>query len=196
MAPAPLPAAVPFAADPSDLGPWLIPAAVAAYVALAWLFPGLIRPVLSLIAHALYRFRVYHPDRVPADGPVLIVCNHVTYLDWLLLWAACPRPLTFVLWSGFYRNPVLRFFLSFARGRTIPIDNACGRPHAAVEALGRVAAALDAGRAVLVFPEQTITRNGQMLPFGRGIEWVLRHARRPVPVVPAYLDNLWGTLLS
>lgn len=184
------------AVDLVGLWPWLAVAAVVLYLALARRFPGLYTPLARLIAHALYRFRVYHADRVPAAGPVLIVCNHVTYLDWLLLWAAAPRGVTFVMWSGFRKNPVLRFLLSFGRRRFIPIDNAKGRPHVTVAALDKVTAALDAGRAVVVFPEGTITRNGQMLPFGRGIERVLRQAGQPVPVVPAYLDNLWGSVFS
>jgi acyl-[acyl-carrier-protein]-phospholipid O-acyltransferase/long-chain-fatty-acid--[acyl-carrier-protein] ligase len=178
--------------------PWLLAAAAAVvlYFALGRLFPGVFTPACRLAAHVLYRFHVHHAERVPAAGPVLIVCNHVTYVDWLLLWAAAPRPLTFVIWSGFLKNPVLGVFLYLAGRRIIPIDNARGRPHAATAALDRVRAALNEGRAVVVFPEGTLTRNGQMLPFGRGIEWVLKRAGRPVPVVPAYLDNLWGSVFS
>ncbi len=189
------PAAAPLAAV---AWPWLLAAAAAVvlYFALGRLFPELFTPACRLAAHVLYRFHVHHADRVPAAGPVLIVCNHVTYVDWLLLWVAAPRPLTFVIWSGFLKNPVLGVFLYLAGRRIIPIDNARGRPHAATAALDRVRAALDAGRAVVVFPEGTLTRNGQMLPFGRGIEWVLKRAGRPVPVVPAYLDNLWGSVFS
>jgi acyl-[acyl-carrier-protein]-phospholipid O-acyltransferase/long-chain-fatty-acid--[acyl-carrier-protein] ligase len=182
--------------DLLDLWPWTLPAFVLLYVLAAWFVPGLMRPVFWVVAQALYRFHVYHADRIPATGPVLVVANHVTYLDWLILWIASPRPLTFVLWEGFYRKPVFRFFLSFARDRTIAIDNARGRPHAAVAALDKVAAALEAGRAVVVYPEGTLTRNGQMLPFGRGIERVLNQTRQPVVVIPTYLDNLWGTQFS
>jgi acyl-[acyl-carrier-protein]-phospholipid O-acyltransferase/long-chain-fatty-acid--[acyl-carrier-protein] ligase len=180
----------------SQFWPWLVLAAVLAYVVLAWLVPPLLRPLFWVLAHTVYRFRVYHAERVPATGPVLIVSNHVTYVDWLLLWVACPHPVTFVLWSGFYKNPVARFFLSYARHRTIAIDNARNRPHAAMDALSRIAESLNAGRAVVVFPEQTLTRNGEMLPFGRGIEHVLKRANQPVPVVPVFLDNLWGSIFS
>lgn len=173
-----------------------IPAFAIVYLALAWVFTGLLNPMYRTIAHTLFRLRVYHADRVPKTGGVLLVCNHVSYLDWLVLWAACPRELSFMLWAGFYKNPILRFCLSYVRGRTVPIDNARGRPHAAVEALDKVAAALDAGRAVLVFPEQTLSRNGQMLPFGRGIERILQRTQQPVVVVPVYLRGLWGTLMS
>src|SRR4051812_48323588 len=87
--------------------------------ALTWLFPVLLRPFLWLFAHICYRFRVYHRDRVPATGGVLIVSNHVSRLDWLVYWVACPREVLFVTWSGYYHNPLLRFFLSWARHRTL-----------------------------------------------------------------------------
>ena len=106
-----------FAADLVGLWPLLLVAAVVLYLALARLFPGLYTPLARLIARALYRFRVYHADRIPSSGPVLIVCNHVTYIDWLLMWAAAPRAVTFVMWSGFQKNPVMRFLLSFGRRR-------------------------------------------------------------------------------
>lgn len=166
------------------------------YVVAAWFIPALIRPVFQVIAHVIYRFRVYHPENIPATGPCLIVPNHVTYLDFLLLWAASPRPLTFVIWSGFSKNPILRFGMSFARHRLIAIDNMRQRPRAILETLTKVSEALDEGRVVVIFAEQTLTKNGQMRPFSRGIEKILSQARGPVPVVPAFLDNLWGTLWS
>ena len=167
-----------------------------ALLALMWLMPALLTPPFRLLVRLLYRFHVHGADRVPKSGPVLLVGNHVTYIDWLLLWAASPRPLTFVLWSGFANHWFFRPFLSFARGRLISIDNAPGRPHATADALDRVVAALNRGEAVVVFAEGGITRNGQMRPFGRGIERILRRAANPVPVLPFYLDNLWGLLLS
>ena len=179
----------------ADLWPWLL-LALPLYAAAAWFVPALLRPVFWLVAHALFRLTVYHHDRIPATGPALIVANHVTYLDWLLLWVASPRPLTFVIWVGFYKNPLYRVLLSFVRGRLIPIDVTRPRPHATAEALGRVAAALDAGKVVVVYPEGTLTRNGQMRPFGRGVERVLQQTVRPVPVIPTFLDNLWGTAFS
>ena len=102
-----------------DLGPWLFHFLFPLYALLAWVFPVLLRPLFWLVTHALYRFSVYHRVHIPVAGPALVVCNHVTYLDWLLLWIASPRPLRFVIWTGFYRNPVLRFVLSYGRHHTI-----------------------------------------------------------------------------
>ncbi len=172
---------------------WLL-ALPPAYVAFAWFVPAVIRPLFWVMARGLYRFRVHHADRIPAAGPVLLVSNHVTYLDWLLLWAASPRPLTFVVWAGFDKNPVLRFGLSFIRRRLVRIGKT--GPKSSREALDAAAAALDRGEAVLVFAEGTLTRTGCLLPFGRGLERILKQTTRPVPVVPVFLENLWGTLLS
>ncbi|MBA4063377.1 MAG: hypothetical protein C0501_06625 [Isosphaera sp.] len=174
----------------------LVPAAVALYAALAWVHPPLLRPALWLLARSLYRLRTHHADRVPRTGGVLVVSNHVSYVDWLLLWVASPRPVTFVLWGGYYRNPVLRFFLSWARRNTIRIDDRTARPHAVDAGLRQIAAALDAGKLVLIFPEGRLTRSGNMYPFGRGIERVLRLTTTDVPVVPACVGGLWGGFFS
>jgi acyl-[acyl-carrier-protein]-phospholipid O-acyltransferase/long-chain-fatty-acid--[acyl-carrier-protein] ligase len=174
---------------------WLV-AALVAYSALTWLFPPLLRPVLWLFAHACYRFRVYHRARVPATGGVLIVANHVSYIDWLVIWLACPRPVTFVLWGGYYRNPLLRFFLSWARRNTIRVDERVGRVHAVAGALKQVASALDAGKVVLLFPEGGLTRTGQMRAFGRGGERVLKQTTTDVAVIPAATCGLWNGFFS
>ncbi|MCI0701806.1 MAG: 1-acyl-sn-glycerol-3-phosphate acyltransferase, partial [Planctomycetia bacterium] len=86
----------------------LVLSAFVLFAAMTWIYPPLLRPVWWVVAHLLYRFRIYHADRVPATGGVLVIANHVSYLDWLLLWVACPRPVTFVLWGSYYRNPLLR----------------------------------------------------------------------------------------
>ena len=167
------------------------------YAILAWFFPGLLRPVWWLVVRALHRFHVYGRERIPPVGPVLIVCNHVTYIDWMFLWLASPRPLTFVLWSGYKRHWILRLLLSFVRGRAHYIDSRdVLKPHSLTGSLEAIAKALAAGRAVLMFPEGRLTRNGQMLPFQRGMEQIVERAGVPVPIVPACLWNLWGSLLS
>ena len=168
-----------------------LPTAVVLYISLSWFYPPLLKPLFWLIVHGMFRFRVYHRERVPRAGGVLIVCNHVSYIDWLLLGVACPRRVTFVLWASYYRNPVLRFFLSWARHDTIRIDDRTTRPHALAEGLKQVAAALDAGRVVVMFPEGRLTRSGNMWPFGRGIEWILKQTRTDVAVVPTGSDGLW-----
>jgi acyl-[acyl-carrier-protein]-phospholipid O-acyltransferase/long-chain-fatty-acid--[acyl-carrier-protein] ligase len=170
--------------------------AFVAFAALTWLFPPLLRPVLWAFAHTCYRLCVYHRERVPATGGALIVANHVSYIDWLILWVACPRRVTFVLWGGYYRRPLLRFFLSWARNNTIRIDERVGRAHAIAGALKDVAATLDAGKVVVMFPEGALTRTGQMLPFRRGVERVLAQTTREVVVIPTSTCGLWNGFFS
>lgn len=175
------------------LSPFL---AFVVFSAFALVFPSILKPFWWLIAHIVFRFRVHGKFNVPASGPALIVCNHVSYIDWIVLWAACPRRITFVLWSGYYKNRVLRFFLTWARHNTIRIDNRTARPHAVKETLQVIADALDAGRLVLIYPEGRLTRSANMRPFGRGVEHVLKATKHPVPVIPACTDGLWGSFFS
>ncbi|MBM3982234.1 MAG: AMP-binding protein [Planctomycetes bacterium] len=170
--------------------------ALVVFAALTWLFPPLLRPVLWAFARACYRLRVYHRDRVPATGGALVVANHVSYIDWLVLWVACPRRVTFVLWGGYYRRPLLRFFLSWARHNTIRIDERVSRAHAVAGALKDVAEALDAGKVVVMFPEGALTRTGQMLPFRRGVERVLAQTMSEVAVIPTATCGLWNGFFS
>lgn len=178
---------------------WILVGLVAyviAYAVLSWFFPVMLQYAWWQILNAMYSFKRYHRERVPKTGAVLIVCNHASYLDWMILWLSVPRPVRFVLWSGYYRNPILRFFLSWIRHRSVRIDNRATSPHAVGEALEAVAKALNAGEVVLMFPEGRLTRNGQMRPFGRGLEMVLQSTTVPVTVIPACTSGLWGSVFS
>jgi acyl-[acyl-carrier-protein]-phospholipid O-acyltransferase/long-chain-fatty-acid--[acyl-carrier-protein] ligase len=166
------------------------------FAATTWLFPSLLRPFFRLLLHTCYRTSFHHRDRVPAAGGGIIVCNHASYIDWLVLGLACRRRVTFVLWSSYYRNPLLRFFLSWARHDTIRIDDRTQRPHSILDSLKRVAAAVDAGRLVAIFPEGALTRSGNMLPFRSGIEKVLKLVAADVPVIPTGIQGLWGGFFS
>ena len=169
----------------------------ALYALTAWIFPSLLRPVWWLLVRSLHRFHVTGRERIPATGPVLIVSNHVSYFDWMYLWLACPRPLTFVLWSGYKRHWILRLLLSFVRSRAHYIDSRdIVKPHSLTGSLEAIAKALAAGRCVLMFPEGRLSRNGQMQPFQRGMEQIVERAGVPVTIVPACLWNLWGSLFS
>jgi acyl-[acyl-carrier-protein]-phospholipid O-acyltransferase/long-chain-fatty-acid--[acyl-carrier-protein] ligase len=181
--------------DPAEVALLLV-AGVFVLLALTALAPPLLRPLLWAVAHAGYRLTAHHRERVPVTGGVLIVANHVSYVDWLVFWVACPRPVTFVLWNRHARNPVLRVFLFWARHNTIRVEDRIGRVHAVADALKAVAMALDAGRAVLLFPEGQLTRTGNMHPFGRGVERVLQLAATPVAVVPAATRGLWEGYFS
>ena len=118
----------------ADLG--ILAAAFILYFACAFIWPGVVlRPLWWLITHSIYRLRVFNKENVPATGPVLLVCNHVSYIDWMLIWAACPRRLRYVAWAGWNKNPLLRLFLRFTK--SIPVDGQAG-PKAIVLALRQI----------------------------------------------------------
>ncbi len=177
------------------LGPVLLLGAVLLGIGLIVLLirrPDLLfRLVLWLPAHLLYRIRVYGRENVPTQGPVLFVCNHVSYLDAVLVFLAQRRPVHFMVWTPYTQMFGLR--LLFKLARVIPIDNTAG-PRAILRALRMAGEVLEQGKTVCIFAEGGITRTGLLLPFQRGLEQILK--RRPVPVVPVCLDHVWGSIFS
>jgi len=165
---------------------------VAAGLALIFWRPDwFVRVVAWLPVHLFYRMRVYGREVIPATGPVLFVCNHVSYIDAFLVFMAQRRPIRFVMWAPFMRLPGLRLLLKLAKA--IPIDGSAG-PRAIVQSLRLAGEALAKGEAVCIFAEGGITRTGFLLPFRRGFEQVLKHA--PAPVIPVCLDHVWGSIFS
>ena len=165
------------------------------YLLLGIPFPGLVlRPFFWLATRTIYRIRVTGQEYVPATGPVLLLANHVTFIDWLLVWHASPRTVRFVAWAGWLKNPIFRWFLKVTN--SILIDGE-GGPKQIVRSLKQITAALDAGEAICLFPEGALSRGGGvMLPFRRGFERVLSAAKQPVPVIPICLSQLWGSIFS
>ncbi len=161
--------------------------------------PGLLLQLVArLIARLTYRFRVQGMEHIPATGPAILVANHVSFIDPVLLMAASPRPLRFIMDSRIFRAPGLG--LVFRMARAIPIAPHHEEPliyHAAFEQAVR---ALQAGEVVCIFPEGGITRDGQLQDFKGGIMKILNRAREQgitgVPVVPLGLSNLWGSFFS
>lgn len=153
----------------------------------------LLRGMAWLVAHTLYRLRLRGIRRhVPGEGAALLVCNHVSYMDALLLSAAIPRPARFVMHRRVAHWPLLRWL--FRAARAIPIAGAKEDPQLLQLAFERIDAALAAGELVCLFPEGTLTRDGQIAPFRGGVERIL--ARRPVPVVPLALKGMWTSMWS
>lgn len=151
----------------------------------------LTRLLLWLPAHLFYRLRVYGRENVPTTGPVLFVCNHVSYIDAFLVTLAQRRAVRFVIWAPFTRIPGLRWLLKLAR--VIPIDGGAG-PRAILKSLRAASDALASGEAVCIFAEGGITRTGFLLPFHRGFEQIVK--RCPAPIVPVCLDHVWGSIFS
>ena len=169
----------------------LLNAAAAVYI--YGLLPEfLLRFVAWLLASVSYRMRVTGDDRIPAEGPAVLTPNHVSFVDWLLMAAACPRPLRFVMHRSYARLPLLRFL--FRGARVIPIASSREDPELLALALDRIADELAAGELVCLFPEGGITSDGRLQPFRPGIERVV--ARTPAPVLPVAIRNMWGSFFS
>jgi 1-acyl-sn-glycerol-3-phosphate acyltransferase len=169
----------------------LLNAAVAVYI--YTLVPEfLMRFIIWILIHSVYRLEKSGLEKIPDDGAAVIVCNHVSFVDALVIAAACPRPIRFVMDHRIFRLPVLSFV--FRTGRAIPIASAKEDPRMMERAFAEVAQALRDGDLVAIFPEGRITDNGELYPFRPGIKRILEAT--PVPVIPVALRGLWGSFFS
>lgn len=150
------------------------------------------RFITWVLVNTLYRARADGTARIPEDGPVLLVCNHVSFMDPLLLMANLRRPVRFVMYYKIFNVPLLSFV--FRTAKAIPIAGQKEDPLVLQQAYDAIDAALAAGEAVCIFPEGRLTVDGEIAPFRAGVEKIL--ARRPVPVVPMALRGLWGSVWS
>jgi 1-acyl-sn-glycerol-3-phosphate acyltransferase len=169
----------------------LLNAAVAIYI--FTLVPEfLMRFGCWILMNALYRLRVQGVENIPDEGPVLLVCNHVSYLDALLIGGAVPRPARFVMYYKIFNTPGAGWM--FRAAKAIPIAGAKEDAALMEKAFAEVDAALAAGEIVCIFPEGALTKDGQIAPFKSGVERIL--AARPVPVVPLALRGMWTSMWS
>ncbi len=152
----------------------------------------LLRFVAWCLANVLYRVRVDHPERIPAEGAAVLTANHISFIDSLLISSASPRPARFIMDAEYARLPILRFL--FRDAKVIPIAPAGEDPELLERAYDRIAEELAEGELVCIFPEGGISSDGNLAPFRRGIERIV--GRTPVPVVPVALVGLWGSFFS
>jgi acyl-[acyl-carrier-protein]-phospholipid O-acyltransferase/long-chain-fatty-acid--[acyl-carrier-protein] ligase len=164
--------------------------AATAYV--LWLLPdSLLRLLLWMLTHTLYRLDVAGRERVPARGGALLVPNHVSMADAVLLIAAIDRPVRFLMFKGSYDHPLVKPFAKILG--VIPISSDQG-PREMIHSLRRATKALEDGELVCIFPEGQMTRIGQMMPFRRGMERIIKGVN--VPIIPVNLDGVWGSIFS
>jgi 1-acyl-sn-glycerol-3-phosphate acyltransferase len=169
----------------------LMNAAVAVYI--YTLVPEfLMRFIVWMLIHSVYRLKKSGLEKIPEEGAAVIVCNHVSFVDALVIAAACRRPIRFVMDHRIFKLPVLSFV--FRTSRAIPIAPAKEDPAMMERAFAEVAQALKDGDLVAIFPEGRITDTGEMYPFRPGIKRILEAT--PVPVVPMALQGLWGSFFS
>ena len=152
----------------------------------------LMRFVDWLLISVLYRVRTDGLDRIPDEGPAMLVCNHVSFMDALIIMGSVRRPVRFVMYHKIFKVPVLSFV--FRAAKAIPIAGGKENPKLLVRAFDAIDAALAEGELVCIFPEGGLTLDGEIASFRPGVEKIL--ARRPVPVIPMALRGLWGSMWS
>lgn len=152
----------------------------------------LLRFVAWIASRLVYRFKVTGDHHIPETGAAVLVCNHVSFVDAILLLAASPRPIYFVMDYKIFKVPVLGWLFKLAKA--IPIASQRDDPKTYEAAFLAVDRVLKQGDLVAIFPEGAITRDGKIQPFKAGIMKILE--ANPVPVVPMGLTNLWGSFFS
>ena len=152
----------------------------------------LIRLLVWMLTHTMYRVKHHGMEHIPDEGPCMLVCNHVSYVDALLLAGAIRRPVRFVMFKPIYDMPLLNYI--FRTGKTIPIDSKIRNPVIYERAFVRIREELEAGEVVCIFPEGKLTDDGEVAEFRAGIEKIV--ADYPVPVIPMALSGLWGSFFS
>ena len=169
----------------------LLNAAVAFYIFL--LVPEyLLRFLAFVLTRTIYRFKVRGDEHIPVSGAAILVCNHVSFIDAVLLMAASPRPIRFIMDHRIFATPVLGTL--FRLGKAIPIAPQREDPAAYERAFAEARRVLDDGELLCIFPEGAITRDGSLGEFKGGVMKILQ--THPVPVVPLALINLWGSFFS
>ncbi|MBT2321623.1 MFS transporter [Variovorax paradoxus] len=157
----------------------------------------LLRFVAWVLSHVVYRFDVKGEEHIPAEGAAVLVCNHVSFIDAVLLMAASPRPIRFIMDHRIFRVPVLGWLFRLAKA--IPIAPQKEDPAAYEDAFARAVQVLREGDLLAIFPEGAITRDGSLQPFKGGVIKILDAARAEgidPPVIPMALTNLWGSYFS
>lgn len=150
-----------------------------------------LRGLGAAMLHGAYDLTIEGREHVPAGG-ALVIANHSAFHDWLFVGVAMPRRVRFVMHQHHWRYPLLRAF--FTASRVIPIAPGKEDPGAPSRALDAIDAALAAGELVVIFPEGTMTPDGQLSKFRPGLERIVR--RRAVPIVPVGVTGLWGSWFS
>jgi len=178
--------------NPAGVFFWSALATLGATAYVLWLLPdSLLRLLLWIATHTLYRLDVAGRERVPARGGALLVPNHVSMADAVFLIASLDRPVRFLMFKGSYDHPLVKPFAKILK--VIPISSDQG-PREMIHSLREATQALQNGELVCIFPEGQMTRIGQMLPFRRGMERIIKGV--DVPIIPVNLDGVWGSIFS
>jgi len=149
------------------------------------------RLILFFVTHTVYLVKVIGRDNFPDKTGALLVCNHMSFVDVALLIASTDRPIRFVMYQGIYDHKIIKPFAKMMRA--IPISSEL-RPRDMIRSLHTASEALRQDEVVCIFAEGQITRTGQLLPFRRGLERIMKGVE--VPIIPVNLDGVWGSIFS
>ncbi|NRO97633.1 MFS transporter [Paraburkholderia sp. NMBU_R16] len=152
----------------------------------------LLRFVAWVLVHTFYRIRLVHAERIPETGPAVLVCNHVSYVDALVIMAGSPRPIRFVMDHRIFEKPFAGWV--FRHAKAIPIAPTHENAALLERAYDACAEALAQGDLVCIFPEGKLTATGEINAFRHGVTRIVE--RTPVPVIPMALRGLWGSVFS
>ncbi|AYM77686.1 MFS transporter [Janthinobacterium agaricidamnosum] len=169
----------------------ILNALVAAYI-FSLVPEFLMRFLAWILIQTVHRVKVVDGERIPAEGAAVLVCNHVSYVDAIVIMAASPRPIRFVMDHRIFKMPLMGWI--FRTAKAIPIAPAKEDPFLMEKAFIDIAQALHQGELVCIFPEGKLTRTGQISEFKGGIAKIVERSK--VPVIPLALRGLWGHLLS
>ncbi len=153
---------------------------------------SIIGVMIRALTPFMYRVRYEGLNHIPSKGPAVLVCNHVSYIDWLIIASACRRPVHFVMHASIYNLPVLNWILRPAG--IIPIDSGRKNPVVLRQAFKKMTHVLQSGGLVCIFPEGHLTRTGRINRFRPGVEKIIEQT--PVSVIPLALRGLWGSYFS
>lgn len=157
----------------------------------------LLRFIAWVLSRFVYRFKIRGDEHIPTEGAALLVCNHVSFIDAVLLMAASPRPIRFLMDHQIFKVPVLGWLFKLAKA--IPIAPQKDDPAAYEAAFAQAVQVLREGELLAIFPEGAITRDGELQPFRGGVMKIVEAARSAgieAPLVPMALSNLWGSYFS
>lgn len=158
-----------------------------------WLMPEyIIRLVMLLVTRIVYRLKVRGDEHLPTEGAAILVCNHVSFVDAIILGVTSPRPMVFIMDHRIFKTPGIGWL--FKALKAIPIAPQKEDPQAYEAAFERARQVLNEGELLCLFPEGAITKDGKLQPFKAGIMKILE--TNPVPVIPSALHNLWGSTFS
>lgn len=171
-------------------GAGILTAAVVVYI--IYLLPDfLIRFIMWLATHSLYKIRIKGSENLPEEGGALLVCNHVSYMDACLIQAGIQRFIRFVMHRSWYERKWLKPFCRILR--VVPIASE-DSPKKLIASLREASKRVNEGEIVCIFAEGAISRTGNLLPFNRGLEIIMKNV--DAPIIPVYLDRIWGSAFS